>query len=79
MNYIKSLSYQFTKQSLPEVVIKSRGKFISKAVDLAEVAKNKFLANENLEIKNVKIDSEEFESKEGKKITVSTIEILMSK
>ncbi len=79
MNYIRSITYQFEKENAPEVIIKSRGKFISKAVDVAEVAKKKFLVDKNLKIKDIKIDSEEFETKEGKKITVSTIEITLSK
>ncbi len=67
---------QFTTQDAKEVLIKARGKFISRAVDIAEVAAKRFLEN-RVEIKDIKIDSEEFENKEGKTVRVSTMEILL--
>ncbi|MBW3016896.1 RNA-binding protein, partial [Candidatus Woesearchaeota archaeon] len=60
------------------VIIKARGKFISKAVDIAEVALKRFLKDE-IELKEIKIDSEEFNNKEGKDIRVSVIEIILKK
>ena len=69
---------QFTTQSAPEVVIKARGKFISRAVDIAEVSTKRFLAD-SIMTKDIKIDSEEFENKEGKKVRVSTVEITLGK
>lgn len=69
---------QFTTQGASEVVIKSRGKFISRAVDIAEVSSKRFLEN-TVEVKDIKIDSEEFENKEGKTIRVSTLEITLIK
>jgi len=69
---------QFTTQGAKEVVIKSRGKFISRAVDIAEVASKRFLVNQ-IAIKDIKIDSEEFQNKEGKTVRVSTMEILLVK
>ena len=79
VNYIKSLTIQFTLKNRDEVKIKARGKFISKAVDLAEVIKKKFSENPKIEIKDIKTNSEEFINKEGKKVNVSTIEICMIK
>ena len=78
MNYVTGVVMQFTTQNAPEVVIKARGKFISRAVDIAEVAAKRFLEN-TVEPKGINIDSEEFENKEGKTIRVSTIEILLNK
>lgn len=69
---------QFTTQNASEVGVKARGKFISRAVDIAEVASKRFLENK-IEIKNIKVDSEEFENKEGKNVRVSTIEITLGK
>lgn len=69
---------QFTTQGAKEIVIKARGKFISRAVDVAEVAGKRFLEN-TVEITDIKIDSEEFENKEGKQVRVSTIEITLTK
>lgn len=79
MNYVTGVVIQFTTQNNKEVVIKARGKFISRAVDVAEVASKKFLTEHNIKVKDIKIGSEEFENKEGKRINVSTIEITLSK
>ena len=79
MNYVTGVIMQFTTQGATEVTIKARGKFISKAVDVAEVAKKRFLKDQNISIKEIKIDSEEFENKEGKKVNVSTIDITLVK
>jgi DNA-binding protein len=69
---------QFTTQNAKEVVVKARGKFISRAVDIAEVVVKRFLENQ-VNLGNIKIDSEEFENKEGRQVRVSTIEITLSK
>ena len=78
MNYVTGVVMQFTTQGATDVVIKARGKFISRAVDIAEVATKRFLEN-TVEVKDIKIDSEEFENQEQKLIRVSTIEITLSK
>ena len=79
MNYVTGVVMQFTTNNAPEVTIKSRGKFISKAVDVAEVAAKRFLKENNISVKSIKIDSEEFENKEGRKVNVSTLEIVLAK
>ncbi|MEM4152907.1 MAG: DNA-binding protein Alba [Candidatus Pacearchaeota archaeon] len=79
MNYVTGVVMQFTTKGASEVVIKARGKFISRAVDVAEVATKRFLKEHNIEVKDIKIDSEEFENKEGKKVNVSTIDITLAK
>tara|TARA_Y100000310_G_scaffold345778_2_gene469750 strand:- start:9430 stop:9723 length:294 start_codon:yes stop_codon:yes gene_type:complete len=78
MNYVTGVVMQFTTQGAPEVVIKSRGKFITRAVDVAEVAAKRFLEN-TIQVGDIKIDSEEFENQEGKKVRVSSIEITLTK
>jgi len=78
MNYVTGVVMQFTTQGANEVVVKARGKFITRAVDIAEVACKRFLENK-IEVKNININSEEFENKEGRKIRVSTIEIALLK
>ncbi|MDP2628982.1 MAG: DNA-binding protein Alba [Nanoarchaeota archaeon] len=75
INYIKGVTMQFTSKNKTEVIIKARGKFISKAVDLAEVIKKKFSENPKAKVKNIKIDSDDFENKDGRKVKVSEIEI----
>ena len=79
MNYVTGVVMQFTTNNADKVIIKSRGKFISKAVDVAEVSRKKFLVNENISVGDVKIGSEEFESKEGKTVNVSILEITLKK
>jgi len=79
MNYVTGVVMQFTKQGNNEVVVKARGKFISRAVDVAEVTTKRFLNDQGVKVKDIKIDSEEFENKEGKKVNVSTIEITLGK
>lgn len=79
MNYVTSVVMQFTLRQNKEVAIKARGKFINRAVDVAEVVRKKFLKDKNIDLKGINIDSEELENKEGKKINVSTIEIILTK
>jgi archaea-specific DNA-binding protein len=76
MNYVTGVIMQFTSQNAKEVVIKSRGKFISRAVDVAEVTVNKFL-KDKIEIAKVDINSEDFVNKLGKEVRVSTIDITL--
>ncbi len=78
MNYVTGVVMQFTTKGANEVVVKARGKFISRAVDVAEVASKRFLEGQ-VEVKDIKIDSEEFTNKEGKQVRVSTIEITLAK
>ena len=79
MNYVTGVVMQFTTKGAKEVIIRARGKFISRAVDVAEVTTKRFLKEHNLEVKHIKIDSEEFENKEGRKVNVSTIDITLGK
>ncbi len=78
MNYVTSVVMQFTTKNAESVVVKARGKFISRAVDVAEVAAKRFL-KEQVKIDDITIDSEEFENKEGRQVRVSTIEITLAK
>jgi len=78
MNYVTGVIMQFTTQNANEVKIKARGKFISRAVDIVEVASKRFLEN-TIDVRDIKIDSEEFENKEGKTVRVSTIEITLGR
>jgi DNA-binding protein len=78
MNYVTGVVVQFTTKGANEIVIKARGKFISRAVDIAEVAMKRFLKDQ-LVLKDIKIDSEGFQNKEGQDVRVSTIEITLTK
>lgn len=78
MNYVTSVVMQFTTKEASEVIVKARGKFISRAVDVSEVAAKRFLT-EQIAVKDIRIGSEAFENEEGKNIRVSTIEIVLTK
>ena len=74
-NYVLATVTQFS-QGATKVVIKARGRAISKAVDTAEMVK-RFLQN-RVEVTEVKIGSEKVGEK-GKERTVSTIEIVITR
>ena len=76
MNYVTGVVMQFTSNNFEEVTIKARGKFISRAVDVAEVSAKRFMDN-GVGVTDIKIDSESFKTEEGKDIRVSTIEITL--
>ena len=75
MNYVLAALTQLN-EGAGEVTIKARGRAISRAVDVAEILRNRFMPN--LSIKDIKIDTEELES-EGRSVNVSTIEIALAK
>jgi len=78
MNYVTGVVMQFTTQQANEVTIKARGKFISRAVDIAEVASKRFLEGV-VHVDSIGINSEEFTNKEGRQVRVSTIEIALKR
>ena len=56
-----------------QVFVKARGKSISKAVDVAEIVKRKFV--KDAKVSSINIGTEERQLDTGKKINVSTINI----
>ena len=78
INYVTGVVMQFNNGA-DEVIVKARGKFISKGVDVAEVARRKFLTEQKVSVKDVSIGSVEFENKEGKLVNVSILEIILKK
>jgi len=75
MNYVMAVVTQFNSGS-EEVVIKARGRAISKAVDVAEITKNKFVPNS--EIIDIKTETEQIERDDGEgTANVSSMEITM--
>jgi archaea-specific DNA-binding protein len=77
VNYVRGVIVQFKRFEAKEVIIRSRGKFISKAVDVAEIAKRS-LVEINVKIKDISISSEAFEI-EGRKTNISTMDIVLTK
>lgn len=76
MNYVLAVTTQFNSNS-KEVIIKARGKAISRAVDVAEIVRNRF--NTDTKVKDIKISTEEIKTGEGGTINVSSIEITLTK
>jgi len=75
MSYVLALISQFSRSD--KAVVKARGRAISKAVDVVEITRRKFV--ENLNIDDIRIETEEMSTDEGKKINISSIEIYLSK
>ena len=76
MNYVLATVIQFN-QGVDRVIIKARGRAISKAVDTAEITRTRFLPDQ-ITVKEVKISSEKV-GEPGKERTVSTIEIVLER
>ncbi len=75
MAYVMAVVTQFNQES-DEVIIKARGRAISKAVDVAEITKNKFL--QEIGIKDIVTDTEKIEQEdEDRTVNVSSIEITL--
>lgn len=72
MAYVLAVVTQINQGS-KTIVIKARGKAISRAVDVAEIVRNKFL--KEAKIGRIDISTEEINSEEGNALKVSAIEI----
>ncbi len=75
MSYVLAVVTQFSAST--EVVIKARGRAISRAVDAAEITRNRFATD--TEVKEIKIGTEGITNEEGRTSNVSTIEICLAK
>jgi DNA-binding protein len=74
MNYVLAVVTQFNNGA-QEVAIKARGKAISRAVDTAEIALNRFL--DNVSKKEIVTSTEVIDTDSGK-TNVSSIEIVLA-
>jgi DNA-binding protein len=75
MSYVLAVVTQFNGGS-DEVIIKARGRAISRAVDTAEITRNRFV--QNAKVKDIKIGTESITNEEGRNSNVSSIEISLS-
>ena len=77
MNYVLAVVTQFN-EGFDSVRIRARGKAISRAVDTAEIVRNRFVPTANIE--DIQISTEEIENFNDNSTTnVSIIEILIDK
>jgi len=75
MSYVLAVVTQFNTGLSNEVLIKARGRAISRAVDTAEVVRNKFM--QGVEVKDIKIGTEVITGEGGDKANVSSLEIIL--
>ena len=76
MAYVLGVVTQLSNNQ-KEVFIKARGRSISKAVDVAEIVRRKFV--QDVKISSIDIGTEERALESGQKINVSTISIAITK
>ena len=76
MNYVLAVMTQFNKP-VSSVILKARGRAISRAVDAAEITRNRFMPN--IVVKDITISTEAISNEEGKTVNVSSMEIVLSK
>jgi DNA-binding protein len=75
MSYVLAVVTVFNGGS-NEVMIKARGRAISRAVDTAEIVKNRFV--KDAKVKDIAIGTESITNEEGRNSNVSSIEIKLS-
>lgn len=75
MNYVLAVVTQFNGGA-SNVTIKARGRAISRAVDVAEVVRNRFM--NDVEVKDIIISTEKVSSERGES-NVSSMEITLGK
>jgi DNA-binding protein len=76
MNYVLAVLTQFNKEA-KNVILTARGRSISRAVDTAEIARNRFIPD--LKIKGINIGTESIPDDSGRTVNVSSMEIVLSK
>ncbi|HEV8290039.1 MAG TPA: DNA-binding protein Alba [Candidatus Norongarragalinales archaeon] len=76
MSYVLAVVTQFNNGA-SEVHLKARGKAISRAVDVTQITKNRFIPT--LAIKDIRIMTEELTSEDGSVAKVSSMDILLTR
>jgi DNA-binding protein len=76
MNYVLAVVTQFNNGN-DHVTIKARGRAISRAVDVAEIVRHRFI--QEVSVRDIKIDTEVLKGEGGTQANVSSIEIYMSR
>jgi DNA-binding protein len=75
MSYVMALMIHLNTPTAKDVVLKARGRSITTAVDVAEIARRRFL--DKLSITNVEIGTEELPQDGGGTRAVSTMQITL--
>jgi DNA-binding protein len=76
MNYVLAVITNFNSSDAKEVTLKARGQAITTAVDVAEIARARFM--KELRVDGITIGTEEIQREDGTR-NVSTIEIKLTR
>jgi DNA-binding protein Alba len=79
MSYVLAIITGLSASNAKEITLKARGQAITTAVDVAEIARNRFL--KDLKVSKIGIGTEEMPPREGENRTrmVSTMEITLTR
>lgn len=75
MSYVLAVVTQFKEEEQDKVHLKARGKAVATAVDVAEIVRNRFI--EDAEIDNIEIGTDEITTDDGEEMNLSSIEIVL--
>ena len=73
MRYVTAMITAYNQQGVESIIIKARGRAISRAVDVAEITRNRFITG--LETPAIAIETERLPAMDGGTRGVSTIAI----
>jgi DNA-binding protein len=73
MRYVTAMITSYNQEGVDSITLKARGRAISRAVDVAEITRNRFLTD--LEVPSITIDTEQLPAMDGGTRGVSTIAI----
>jgi len=79
MSYVLAIITSLSSANTKDITLKARGRAITTAVDVAEIARSRFL--KDLKVSKIEIGTEEMAPREGENRSrmVSTIEITLSR
>lgn len=75
MNYVMAC-LTVVQAGFKEITLKARGKAISRAVDVAEIVRNRFM-KDKLKVSKIETGTEVLEGQDRGKFSVSTIDIIL--
>ena len=75
MSYVLAVMMHLNRSTTKDVVLKARGRAITTAVDVAEIARRRFM--DTLTIANIEIGTEELAQEGGGTRAVSTMQITL--
>ncbi len=76
MDYVQAVAARLNAGA-GDVTIKARGKSISRAVDIAEIVRNRYVTD--AKVREIRIATERLEGEGGRVANVSSIEIVLTR